>query len=310
MKILILRDDISHSDSIDELDNKEEADFAEEYLSKKHEVIQIPFISDLQIIMDRIKEFSPDVVFNLVESVCGNGAMSVIAVQMLQSMGVPFTGNNMYAQLISSDKALAKRLLRQSSIPTPTSAFKHDVEYILKMKGEHASMYLDDNCIRSFSTAEQMRNALQEKENSTGAKWIAEQYIDGREFNCAILGDIILPPAEIHFQDEFLGHKILTYEAKWNENAISYQQSLRTFDFEDKIKNRLATLMKMCAINLELRGYARVDFRMDKYENLYAIDINTNPCISPDSGFVAMVLHQGLTIEDMFDKIINDAFIS
>lgn len=310
MKIVILRDDLSRSDSIDELDNKEEADFTEKYLSKKHEVIQIPFISDLQLVMDQIRGYSPDVVFNLVESVCGNGAMSVIAVQLLQSMGIPFTGNAMYAQLISSDKALAKRLLRQSSIPTPASSFKHDVEYILKMTGEHASKDLDDNCIRSFSTADQMKEALRQKELSTGTKWMAEQYIDGREFNCALLGDIILPPEEIHFQEEFMGHKILTYEAKWDEDSVPYQLSLRTFDFEDKIKKRLVTLMKMCAINLELKGYARVDFRMDKYENLYAIDINTNPCISPDSGFVAMVSRQGLTLEEMFDKIIDDAFVS
>ncbi|MDD4141650.1 MAG: hypothetical protein PHR20_02490 [Bacteroidales bacterium] len=310
MKIAILRDDISCNNSIDELDNKEEADFTEEYLAKKHEVIQIPFISDIGDVMRQIKSFSPDVVFNLVESVCGQGAMSVIAVQMLQSMRIPFTGNAMYAQLISSDKALAKRLLRQSSIPTPTSAFKHDVEYILKMKGEHASMFLDDNCIRSFSTAEEMKEALRQKEKDTGAGWIAEQYVDGREFNCALLGNIILPSAEINFQEEFLGHKILTYEAKWDESALSYQQSLRTFDFEDKIKRRLEVLMKMCAINLELKGYARVDFRMDKYENLYVIDINTNPCISPDSGFVAMVIRHGLSLDEMFDKIIEDAFIS
>ncbi len=310
MKIIILKDDISFSNSADELDNQQEADFAKEYLSKKHEVKEIAFTPNIQEVMESIRLFHPDVVFNLVESFCGDGALSIIAVQMLQSMRIPFTGNSMYAQLISSDKSLAKRLLRQSNIPTPTASFKHDIEFILKMNGEHASMALDDTCIRTFSTAAEMDAAIKEKEAQTHGKWIAEQYINGREFNCALLGDIILPPAEIRFDKEFVGHKILTYEAKWNENATSYQQSLRSFKVEEKVKKRLFSLIKMCAINLELKGYARIDFRMDRYENLYVIDINTNPCISPDSGFVAMALQQGLTIEEMFDKIIQDAFVS
>lgn len=310
MKIAILTDDFPESGSADELDGREEADFAQEYLSKKHEVVQIPFVPDLQAVMASIRGYAPDVVFNLVESVCGSGSLSVIAVQLLQSMGIPFTGNGMYAQLISSDKALAKKLLFHDLIPTPTSTFNHDVEYILKMQGEHASISLDDTCIRSFSTASQMEEALLEKKKATGADWIAEEYIDGREFNCALLGDMILPPEEIHFDKAFIGHKILTYQAKWDETSVPYQQSLRTFDFESKIKKRLVALMKTCAVYLDLKGYARVDFRMDKYENLYVIDINTNPCISPDSGFVAMAIRQGLSIEEMFDKIVENAFVS
>jgi D-alanine-D-alanine ligase len=248
------------------------------------------------------------VVFNLVESVCESGALSVIAVQVLEIMGIPFTGNHIYSQIISANKSIAKRVLMEKDIPTPIGCFKPDTEYILKAKTEHASMALDDSCITKFSSELELKATIADKEKETGMEWIAEKYIDGREFNCAFIGDQILPPAEIRFDRDFVGHKVLTYQAKWDEESDSYQQSLRHFDIEDSVLDRLCNLTDICRRKLDLKGYARVDFRMDNYGNLYVIDINTNPCISPDSGFTAMVEKAGMTHEEMFEIIIKDAF--
>ncbi len=310
MRIVILKDDITGNGSADEMDNQIEADFAEKCLSRKHTVCQIPFVSDIRKVMHDIRKYAPDVVFNLVESVCESGGMSIIAVQMLEVMGIPFTGNHIYPQVISANKSIAKRVLQQKNIPTPASCFKSGIEYILKAKTEHASIALDDNCIRKFSTEKELKSALNDKEKETGMEWIAEKYVDGREFNCAFIGDTILPPAEINFEKDFVGHKILTYEAKWDEGADSYQKSLRTFDVDDNICERLYKLTDFCRRELDLKGYARIDYRMDSYDNLYVIDINTNPCISPDSGFTAMTERSGLSNEQMFEIIIKDAFVS
>ncbi len=310
MKIAILKDDIVNSDALDELDNQIEADFAEKSLSNNHIVKQIPFSSDILSVINLLRDFQPDVVFNLVESVCDSDALSIISVQLLEVMGIPFTGNHIYPQIISANKSLAKRILQEKNIPTPTSCFKSGMEYILKAKNEHASIALDDNCIMKFSTEQELNNALLEKEEATKMEWIAEKYIEGREFNCAFLGNIILPPAEIHFDKDFVGHKILTYEAKWDEEAFSFQKSLRTFAIEEPIISRLVKLTEICRRELALKGYARVDYRMDKFGNLYVIDINTNPCISPDSGFVAMAERMGITNEEMFEILIKDAFNS
>lgn len=310
MKIAILRDQISDESSIDALDNLEEANFAEECLSKKHTIIHIPFVSNIATVIQSIKKFQPDLVFNLVESICKTDSLSIVAVQLLETLNIPFTGNHIYAQVVTANKSLTKEILREKQIPTPSDTFEPNTKYILKAKTEHASMNLDDSCVMQFVSEELLNQALQKKAEQTGLEWMAEKYIDGREFNCAFLGDDFLPPTEIRFHPDFEGHKILTYEAKWNEDALSYQQSLRSFDVEPEIAQRLTMLTRECRKAFHLKGYARVDFRMDQEGNLYVIDINTNPCISPNSGFVAMVEKHGLTPEIMFEKLIQDAFIS
>lgn len=307
MRIAILRDSIPEIDSPDEVDNLYEANFAEKCLSPKHDIIQIPFVPNIKQVIEDIKAFKPDVIFNLVESVLGCGALSAIAVQVFETMHIPFTGNPIYPHIISADKDLAKEVMIKNNIPTPTTKFKTGSEYILKAQFEHASINLDDSCILSFNSGQEMRKALKAKREQTGMDWVAEEYIDGREFNCAFLGDLMLPPEEIRYEEGFTGHKVLTYEAKWNEESDSYNLSLRHFDIESFIKEQLFSITSICKEKLGMKGYARIDFRMDKKGYLYVIDINTNPCISPDSGFAAMAHEVGISDEEIFNIIVNEA---
>jgi D-alanine-D-alanine ligase len=55
-----------------------------------------------------------------------------------------------------------------------------------------------------------------------------------------------------------------------------------------------------------LRGYARVDMRTDPEENPFVIEINANPCISPDGGFVAATKEAGLQFNSVLQRIISD----
>jgi D-alanine-D-alanine ligase len=55
-----------------------------------------------------------------------------------------------------------------------------------------------------------------------------------------------------------------------------------------------------------LRGYARVDMRVDNNENPYVIEVNANPCMSPDSGLVAATQHAGIPITEVLKRIITD----
>lgn len=310
MKIAILRDDLADNLRPDDQDNLEEAAFVESLLAADHETRQIPFYSDLAKTMAALKDFAPDLVFNLAESLCSQGGLAVFAPQMLEIMRLPYTGNRTFAHLISADKALAKKIMIQNGLPTPSGKFSKGSVYLLKAKTEHASIHLDDGCIITPETEEGLCTALTEKENETGLAWIAEEYIEGREFNVALLGDKILPPAEMCFSPDFKGHKILTYEAKWNEDAETYQQSQRSFEIESDIINRLRESASACRNSLELRGYTRIDFRMNRSGALYIIDLNTNPCISEDSGFVAMSRYAGLSDREMIERIMKDAFIS
>jgi len=57
----------------------------------------------------------------------------------------------------------------------------------------------------------------------------------------------------------------------------------------------------------KLRGYARVDFRVDAQNNIWILEINVNPCITPDSGFVAATRQANLTFEQVVARILANS---
>ena len=308
MKIAVLRDDLTNPSSPDAMDTLAESGFVEKILSDGNDVRQIPFYADLEKTVGALQRYAPDVVFNLTESVCSQGALAVFAPQLLDILQLPYTGNKTFAHLVSADKALAKRLFSQSGLPVPSSAYRAGAAYLLKAKTEHASAHLDDTCVVLPACEDELKNALKRKELETGLSWIAEEYVDGREFNVALLGDEALPVAEMRFSPDFKGHRILTYEAKWNEDCDAYKRSCRSFEVERDIKEKLSAVALKCKDVLDLRGYTRIDFRMDAKGELFIIDLNTNPCIAPDSGFIAMAREAGLSDKDVIERIVADAF--
>ncbi len=52
-----------------------------------------------------------------------------------------------------------------------------------------------------------------------------------------------------------------------------------------------------------LRDYARVDLRVDSHGAVYVLEINANPCISPDAGFPAALLKAGIGYEEFIDRL-------
>ena len=308
MKIAVLRDDLTNPSSPDAADTLAEAGFVERILADENNVRQIPFYADLEKTIDTLQQYVPDVVFNLTESVCAQGGLAVLAPQLLDILRLPYTGNRTFAHLVSADKDLAKRLFLQNGLPAPSSVYRAGASYLLKAKTEHASAHLDDTCVISPASEDKLRDALKRKERETGLTWIAEEYIDGREFNVALLGGEVLPPAEMRFFSDFKGHKILTYEAKWNEDCDAYQRSRRSFDIENEIKEKLSSIALKCKDVLALRGYTRIDFRMNAKGELFIIDLNTNPCIAPDSGFIAMAHEAGLSDKEVIERIVANAF--
>ncbi len=129
----------------------------------------------------------------------------------------------------------------------------------------------------------------------------------------ALIGDTggpeILPVSEICFnlKDE---PKILTYNAKWLENSEEYRSSVRKFEFEKTDQNLIEKLKEIslkCWYAMDLNGYVRIDFRVDKDNNLFILEINANPCLSPEAGFIAAALQNRFTATSIVMKLVNSA---
>ena len=175
---------------------------------------------------------------------------------------------------------------------------------------------MTDDCVFEASDERQLREKLREQSDLVDCPCFAEQFIEGREFNLAVLGTpdgpIVLPPAEIDFTSFPLGKpRIVGYNAKWVSDSLEYRSTPRRFpcapgseDFE--LGQQLAALTRRCWDVFVLRGYARVDFRVDHDGNPWILEINANPCLSPDAGFVAALQEAEIPLDQAIQSILDD----
>jgi D-alanine-D-alanine ligase len=70
---------------------------------------------------------------------------------------------------------------------------------------------------------------------------------------------------------------------------------------------QLAYLARECWHGFGLRGYARVDFRVDQEGNPWILEINANPCLSPDAGFAAALERAGISFPQAVERLLDDA---
>ncbi|RPJ05479.1 MAG: D-alanine--D-alanine ligase, partial [Spirochaetaceae bacterium] len=121
----------------------------------------------------------------------------------------------------------------------------------------------------------------------------------------------VLPHAEIifrNFPDD--KPKIVNYAAKWDQESPEFTGTPCTFDFPESDRRLLKKLNEIsmeCWKIFSLSGYARVDFRVDESEIPWVLEVNANPCLSPDAGFFAACLRADMDAMTMADRIVADA---
>ncbi|GAB6185471.1 GNAT family N-acetyltransferase [Thermopirellula anaerolimosa] len=329
MRVLIVHHALSPQSSLDDRDVLHQAEFIRQSLLRLgHVVDTLSTDLDLQRFRDAIRRLAPDVVFHLVESLGGTDRLSYLSAGVLDALAVPYTGCSTQALFQTNDKLLTKNRLRAAGLPTPdwidparpvpfAEAGRGERGYLIKSAWEHASAGIEE-VVRPASTEELYRdllNALDRMTAQTRRPWFAEAFIEGREFNLSVLGGTdrpeVLPPAEIDFS-AFPPNKprIVGYKAKWEEDSFEYRATPRRFEFPDSDRPLLRELRRLavaCWDLFELRGYARVDFRVDPAGRPYILEINANPCLSPDAGFMAAAAAGGYGPEDVLARILADA---
>lgn len=307
---IILHNPVSSDSKEDELDVLNQASLIENALIELgYSSERMEFSLNLQNLSKKIKEKNPQIVFNLVETVNGKGKLSFMAPAMLESSEFIFTGSGTEAIFTTTDKVICKTILQNNQIKTPewakdlTDIDKGKV-YLTKPIAEDGSVGIEDNVL-----------LLGSQVKSIPKNCFAEEYIHGREFNISLIGGssdvMVLPPAEMCFNNYSDSMpKILGYKAKWEENSFEYKNTSRSFNFveEDRhLLDELKEIAQRCWQIFGLKGYARVDVRVGINNIPMVIEINANPCIAPDSGFIAACKEAGLTETEVIKRIIDDA---
>lgn len=256
--------------------------------------------------------------FNLVEALDGNGRLQHLPPAVMEHLALTFTGASSAALAATTDKVLTKRLLAARGLPVPETVDAHapaepSARYIVKSLTEDASFGIDAG---SIVAGDEVAHEIKRRRARFGGAWFAERYIEGREFNISVVEDgngrpKVLPAAEI----EFIGYddgrpRIVDYEAKWVADSHGYSNTPRRFispTAEPTLVAELEHLTLATWSTLRLGGYVRVDFRVDERGKCYILEVNANPCLTHDAGFVAAVVAAGLDYDDAIRLIVAAA---
>jgi D-alanine-D-alanine ligase len=280
--------------------------------------VRIPFSRDLAAFVATVKEEGIDLAFNLCESVDEDPLLIGHPAAVLELLGIPFTGSSAMALLLSTDKLTLKRLLGASGLHTP-AFFLYEGGEVLRPAGLHFPVILKPRFqdasigIEQESVVAEIADLLPRLEALYGqyGAILVEEYIAGREFNISLFGypqPRVMPLAEIDFS-EFPAdlHRIVSYKGKWDEESFEYNHSPRCFpnNLPAPVQQAMRSMSQECFTLFGLRDYARVDLRLDDQGGLYILEINANPCLSPDGGFAAAVAENKMNYTEMVGEFIR-----
>lgn len=262
---------------------------------------------------------SGTVVFNLMEAPPGVPHVHPDAAAVLELMGVPFTGSSSAALTLTTDKLATRALLASEGLPVapggrldpdcPGLLHRIPGPWIVKPAKEDASLGLEGDPVRSTREAVLAR-AWNLAARFPGQSIVLETFLPGRELNVSLLAGEVLPVAEIVFEDFPEGmSRIVGYEAKWREDSFAYLHTVRRFPESDEdaaLLERVRSLARKAWRVCGLRGYARVDLRLDGNGEPHILEVNANPCLAPDAGFMAAAERAGLTAGEVVRRILVD----
>lgn len=330
MKVAVIHGEVAEDAGQDEKDVLVQVDAVSEGLAALgYDPVVLPISLNLEETARTLTSLNPGFVFNLVESLSGKGRLIHIVPSLLDVLKIPYTGSGTEAIVLTSNKVLAKKWLSSAGLPTPPWFTAGEMQEGLEVSGawlvksawEHASVGLDEDSVILEADRGRLLAEMEARRDALGGACLAESFIDGREFNLSILaggteqglgpgGPEVLPPAEILF-NAYPPEKVrvVGYRSKWEEGSFEFTHTTRSFEFPETDAPLLARLKELavrCWMLFGLRGYSRVDFRVDKQGCPWILEVNANPCLSPDAGYCAAALEAGLTFSDVLKRIIED----
>jgi D-alanine-D-alanine ligase len=276
-------------------------------------------------------------VFNLVEAPPGVPGVHPATAAALELLGLPFSGSSAASLWLTTDKLATRAVLAAEGLPVPAGGRLDESgaevldrvppPWILKPAYEDASLGLDGDAVCATREAALAR-AAELLRRFPGQPLVVEHYLPGRELNVSLLAaagaattatmapmapmaPIALPVAEIEFVDYPAGMpRIVGYEAKWQPESFAYTHTVRRFP-QDAASAPLLEQARRLAVAAwracGLAGYGRVDLRLDERGVPHVLEVNANPCLAADAGFMAAAEQAGLGAGEVIARILGAA---
>jgi D-alanine-D-alanine ligase len=302
MRIALLYDGDSTSDAAPDLLILQTVVAIETALvNEGNTVVRVPVSADGRWI-DRVKRGRFAAAFNMCEGIDGVAELEPPVISVLELFGIPYTGSSSYTTALCLRKHVVNALLAQSGLPVPPwitvrrGARGRSVGYpaIVKPAAEDASIGVEQ---RSVVRTARALKARVEAMLQTFDEVIVQRYVDGRELNVGIVGDTILPIAEIDFSGMPKGMwRMVTYRSKWDTGSEEDLGAVPTCpaDLSTRCANEVRRVAREAWKLVGGHGYGRVDMRLDASGQPWVLEVNSNPDIAPDAGLARMARTAGI----------------
>jgi D-alanine-D-alanine ligase len=290
----------------------------------QHDVHVLGVKDDLGAIRQANDEFKPHIAFNLLEAFHEVGTFDQNVVSYLELLRLPYTGCNPRGMFLARDKALSKKLLHYHRIPTPEFAVvvrgrkprlskRMGFPMIVKSLTQEASIGISQASV--VEDEAKMRERVQFIHESIRTDAILEQFVEGRELYCGLLGNQrvqVLPVWELTFTNlPESQHRIATERVKWSRK---YQDKVGVTTGAAKELGEPATALvqhiaKRVYKVLELSGYARIDLRQDQQGRVFVLEANPNPHIAKGEDFADSAEAAGVPYSTLLQRILTTGLL-
>ncbi|MBU0680687.1 MAG: D-alanine--D-alanine ligase [Proteobacteria bacterium] len=273
--------------------------------TNKYQVSQYDPATDLARLVGDADKL--DVAFILLHGPLGeDGSMQ----GTLDLLGIPYQGAGVLGSALAMDKNLAKMMYREAGLkvanwqmassedidnPGPLAA-KLNLPVVVKPVRQGSSLGMsiahnEEELAAGLALAFKYDNEV-----------MVEEFIKGREITCGVLGNkelIPLPLVEIIPGAEY---PFFDYQAKYQPGA-SKEVCPAEFDAETTRKAQEYGMMAHRA--LHLKGYSRTDMMVAENGDIYVIETNTIPGMTPTSLLPQAAKAFGLDFGQLLDRLIE-----
>ncbi len=316
---LVPPEDLGGKD-VEQAEWKTEYDVVQQLRRLGHEVLPLGVAGDLGPIRDAVRDFKPEIAFNLLEAFDDVVTWDQNVVAYLELIKLPYTGCNSRGLMLGRDKAITKKLLSYHRIRVPEFAIFTIGRAVRRPPRLHfplmvKSLTLDASIGISQASVvdsdEKLRERVHFVHESVGTDAIVERYIAGRELYVGVLGNrrlLALPVWELDLTGLPEGSPRIATERLKSAAAYRERHGITSGEARElpaeTVERIQGICRRVCRI-LELSGYARIDLRLDEGGNVYVLEANPNPELAHGEDFAESAEKAGIPYGPLLQRIVN-----
>ncbi|MBJ7458114.1 MAG: D-alanine--D-alanine ligase [Thermoleophilaceae bacterium] len=273
-----------------------------------HEVTEVDVDQGL---VQRLEEVRPEAVFIALH---GRGGEDGTVQELLEILGLPFTGCGVLSSIQCMDKAVTKLILQKNDVPTPRfvtfndtafrnlgaadslAAIENDLGFPVVVKPARQGSALG---IKFAASHEEVPSALVSA-FSYDDRVLIEQFIKGREIAVSVLDGEALPAVEA----VPIGGDFYDFESRYE---IGKTQYVCPAELSASVATRLSDLALQTYELLGCHGFARVDFMVPEDAEPQVLEVNSIPGLTRTSLMPMAAEAAGISFEELAERLLATA---